>query len=95
NGHGGVPVIRTKKFRCVPGISGGGFLLKNPPFRGWIFGLRFGFRFWVLKNRLEQAILCDFGGAKIGFFLILILYRNTKIFKNGLRPLSVKALDLF
>ncbi|MBW7636505.1 hypothetical protein K1I48_24120, partial [Bacillus licheniformis] len=60
-----------------------------------ILVLRFGFGFWVLKNRLEQAILCDFGGAKIGFFLILILYRNNKIFENSHQPLSVKGLGRF
>ncbi|OJT66467.1 hypothetical protein BFP46_24705 [Bacillus licheniformis] len=58
-------------------------------------GLRFGFGFWVLKNRLKQAILCDFGGAKIGFFLILILYRNNKIFEKCFYPLSVKGLNGF
>ncbi|TWM95698.1 hypothetical protein CHCC14566_3794 [Bacillus licheniformis] len=57
--------------------------------------MRFGFGFGVLKNRLEQAILCDFGGAKIGFFLILILYRNTVILKNSFNSLSVKASSLF
>ncbi|OJT53931.1 hypothetical protein BFP46_24675 [Bacillus licheniformis] len=57
--------------------------------------LRFGFGFWVLKNRLEQAILCDFGGAKIGFFLILILYRNNVIFEKCFYSLSVKGLTLF
>ncbi|MGG0839464.1 hypothetical protein ABE057_20325 [Bacillus paralicheniformis] len=66
-------------------------LKKNLPPSGGILD----FWFLVLKKPAIQPVFCDFGVAKIGSFLILILYRNNKIFENGSQPLSVKGLGHF
>ncbi|MFP7379852.1 MULTISPECIES: hypothetical protein [Bacillus] len=67
------------------------FRKKISPLRGGILG----FGFLVLKKPAIQPVFCDFGAAKIESFLILILYRNNKIFENGSQPLSVKGLGRF
>jgi len=55
------------------------FSKKNLPPSGGILG----FWFLVLKKPAIQPVFCDFGAAKIESFLILILYRNNKIFENS------------
>ncbi|AYK76675.1 hypothetical protein D9C08_23330 (plasmid) [Bacillus subtilis subsp. subtilis] len=69
------------------------FLKKSPPYGG-----RMVLIFWFLdfkKAGCFQPVFFDFGGAEIGSFLILILYRNISRRKNSNHPLSVKGYRCF